>query len=99
MIRFEVTCEPECPDLGGGGYMAYRSTMATAFEEQVRRLGLDEGTCVASKQLRRWCELNKDRYYIPEWLLKRWGISVEADTVVSRAPEARSHARAWPRAS
>src|SRR5580700_6868015 len=27
----------------------------------------------------RWCESNKNRYYIPEWLLKRWGIFVDAE--------------------
>jgi hypothetical protein len=56
--------------------MAYLSTLPTAFEQQVRKLGLDERTCVASKVLRLWCEENKDRYYIPEWLLERWGMTV-----------------------
>src|ERR1700757_4749052 len=56
--------------------MAYLSTLPTAFERQVRKLGLDERTCVASKVLRLWCEENKDRYYIPEWLLARWGMTV-----------------------
>lgn len=52
--------------------MDYQSTMPTAFEKQVRKLGLVLWTCVASKELRQWCELNKDRCYIPEWLLERW---------------------------
>jgi hypothetical protein len=51
--------------------------LPTAFEEQVQKLGLTEQTCVASEELRRWCERNKDRCYIPEWLLKRWQISVD----------------------
>ena len=49
----------------------------TAFEEQVQRLGLNEETYATSFELRRWCERNKDRCYIPEWLLKRWQISVD----------------------
>lgn len=49
----------------------------TAFDEQARKLGLNEQNCVASEELRRWCERNKDRCYIPEWLLKRWQISVD----------------------
>jgi hypothetical protein len=57
--------------------MTYLSALPTAFERQVRKLRLDEGTCVASRALRLWCEKNKDRYYIPEWLLARWGMSVE----------------------
>jgi hypothetical protein len=51
--------------------------LPTAFDEQARKLGLNEQICVASEELRRWCERNKDRCYIPEWLLKRWGISVD----------------------
>ncbi len=27
--------------------------------------------------LRNWCERNKNRCYIPEWLLEEWGIAVE----------------------
>jgi len=63
--------------------MAYLYTSATAFERQARKLGLNERTCVASKVLRLWCEENKDRYYIPEWLLARWGMTVTP----SLAPE------------
>ncbi len=49
----------------------------TAFEEQVGKLGLNDQTCATSEELRRWCICNKDRCYIPEWLLKRWGIAVD----------------------
>jgi hypothetical protein len=51
----------------------------TAFDEQVRRLGLNDQTCATSEALRRWCEHNKDHCYIPEWLLKEWGISVDGE--------------------
>jgi hypothetical protein len=49
----------------------------TAFEEQVQKLGLNEQTCETSEKLRQWCQCNKDRCYIPERLLKRWGITVD----------------------
>src|ERR1700674_1144008 len=49
----------------------------TGFEQQVQRLGLNEQTCAASRELKQWCERNKDSHYIPEWLLKRWGMSVD----------------------
>jgi hypothetical protein len=49
----------------------------TAFDEQARKLGLNEQTCATSNELRQWCHRNKDRCYIPEWLLKRWRISVD----------------------
>jgi hypothetical protein len=40
-------------------------------------LRLNHDTCVASRELRRWCEENCNRCYVPEWLLKEWGITVE----------------------
>lgn len=49
----------------------------TAFEEQVQKLGLNEQTCATSEKLRQWCQSNKDRSYVPEWLLKRRQISVD----------------------
>lgn len=50
----------------------------TQFEMQVERLGLSSAQYVASPQLKRWCEHNRNRCYVPEWLLKAWGIEVEA---------------------
>ena len=57
--------------------MAISFTLPTAFERQVRKLDLNQRTCANSRALRRWCERNKDRCYIPEWLLAKWGINVE----------------------
>jgi hypothetical protein len=51
--------------------------VATEFETQVRHLGLTKQTCTGSVALRNWCERNKNRCYIPEWLLEEWGIAVE----------------------
>jgi hypothetical protein len=51
--------------------------LPTAFDQQVQKLGLTEQTCATSEELRQWCERNKDRCYIPEWLLKRWRIAVD----------------------
>jgi hypothetical protein len=64
--------------------MAYQLTMPTAFEEQLRKLGLDERTCVASQALRLWCERNKNWRYIPEWLLARWGMVVNTYVIERR---------------
>ena len=49
---------------------------ATEFEMQVRQLGLTKQTCADSTELRRWCERNRNRCYVPEWLLGVWGIPV-----------------------
>jgi len=50
--------------------------IATEFEKQVQQLGLTKKTCADSAQLRNWCERNRNRCYIPEWLLATWGIDV-----------------------
>lgn len=52
---------------------------ATEFEMQARHLGLTQKTYAGSAELRRWCERNRNRCYIPEWLLHEWGI--EADSL------------------
>jgi hypothetical protein len=51
---------------------------ATEFEKQLRQLGLTKETCAGSTELRKWCEINRNRCYIPERLLEAWGISVDS---------------------
>ncbi len=51
--------------------------MLTQFELQVELLGLSNAQYVASPQLKRWCERNRNRCYVPEWLLKEWSITVD----------------------
>ncbi len=53
------------------------SSTVTEFENQMRRLKLNESNCAGSDELRLWCERNKNRSYIPEWLLMHWEISVD----------------------
>ena len=52
---------------------------ATAFEMQVRHLHLAPEAYVFSDQLRIWCKSNRNRCYIPEWLLDEWQIRVDAN--------------------
>jgi hypothetical protein len=52
-------------------------TVPTEFEDQIEKLGLTHQTCVGSEKLKQWCVRNKDRCYIPEWLLKAWSIPVD----------------------
>src|SRR5215472_4309925 len=42
------------------------------FEIQVRRLRLSRQDYEASTELKEWCFSNKNKCYIPEWLLERW---------------------------
>jgi hypothetical protein len=55
------------------------AAMPTEFETRMRELHLTQDTCAASHELRRWCENNRNRHYVPEWLLKAWGIRVDPD--------------------
>ena len=52
--------------------------LVTEFEAQVRRLALLEAEYVSSRELRLWCDRNRNRVYVPEWLLREWGMHVEA---------------------
>ena len=52
--------------------------LPTEFEMRVRQLQLTAETYSSSRQLRAWCERNRNRLYVPEWLLKEWGITVDA---------------------
>ncbi len=51
--------------------------LRTEFEVQVKRLGLTKAEYVTSAALKAWCERNRNRVYIPEWLLKEWRIEVD----------------------
>jgi hypothetical protein len=53
-------------------------TLLTEFEMQVERLRLTKAEYVSSAELKHWCERNRNRVYVPEWLLAAWGIEVEA---------------------
>jgi hypothetical protein len=53
-------------------------TTVTEFDTQLTKLGLTKQTCVASVELRRWCESHRTRCYIPEWLLEAWGIPIDS---------------------
>jgi hypothetical protein len=52
--------------------------LATEFELRVGHLQLTPEMYAASRELRIWCERNKNRVYIPEWLLEKWGLTVDA---------------------
>lgn len=56
------------------GNWAVPTTMTTAFETRARELNLIAATYFDSEDLPRWCEDNREKCYIPEWLLKAWGL-------------------------
>jgi len=52
--------------------------LATEFELRARQLHLTPDMYAASHGLRLWwCERNRNRVYVPEWLLEEWGIAVD----------------------
>ena len=65
------------PNWGHGQPFHGAPPAATEFEVQVHQLRLTKETCADSTELRKWCERNKNRCYIPEWLLDQLGISVD----------------------
>jgi len=62
-----------------GRPMLPASVLCTEFEMQVRQLRLTIETYAFSAELRTWCERNRNRFYIPEWLLDEWGFRVDAN--------------------
>ena len=53
--------------------------LLTEFDIEVARLRLKRQDYVASVPLKRWCDRNRNRVYVPEWLLVEWGMKVETD--------------------
>jgi len=51
--------------------------LATEFELQVRHLQLRPEMYSSSRELHAWCKENRNRIYIPEWLLEKWRINVD----------------------
>jgi hypothetical protein len=51
--------------------------LATEFELRVRHLQLTPEMYTSSIELRTWCEHNRNRCYVPEWLLEEWSITVD----------------------
>jgi hypothetical protein len=51
--------------------------LPTEFEVRVKQLQLTVEMYTSSLELRAWCEQNRNRCYVPEWLLKEWDITVD----------------------
>jgi hypothetical protein len=59
--------------------MPFGPALPTQFELQIRHLRLRPETYASSAELRRWCLKNRNRCYIPEWLLDAWDIPVDPE--------------------
>ena len=67
--------------------------LLTEFEEQVEELGLCPSEYEASVQTRNWCRRNANTRYVPEYLLKLWGIKLKENLGESNATSAGCSAR------
>jgi hypothetical protein len=56
---------------------AQLAAMPTEFELHAKSLRLTEKQYASSNELRVWCKQNKNRCFVPEWLLTEWGMLVE----------------------
>jgi hypothetical protein len=68
------------PNWGSGQPARLARAVPAEFEVQVRLLGLSKQTYAASSELRRWCERNRNRCYVPNWLLDVWEIPVDTNS-------------------
>ena len=60
-----------------GRPMPAEPVVPTEFERETQKLRLTAEMYVTSTQLRTWCERNRHRCFVPEWLLKEWHFSVD----------------------
>ncbi len=51
--------------------------LLTEFEMRVRQLRLTPEMYTSSAELHTWCQQNRNQRYVPEWLLKEWGFTVD----------------------
>ena len=61
----------------GKGYLSLGPNTPSEFENEMKRLRLTKETCAGSTELRIWCQKNKNRCYVPEWLLSLWDMDVD----------------------
>lgn len=57
--------------------LSHTPAPATEFEQLVGQLHLAKEMYTSSRELYVWCRRNRNRVYIPEWLLKKWNLTVD----------------------
>ena len=60
-----------------GNRLAPVPALLTEFEMTVANLRLKQSDYVTSVELKLWCGRNRNRVYVPEWLLREWRMQVE----------------------
>ena len=67
------------PRWSSGNCVVDAPTGPTRFELEAARLGLTEREIPGSRQMFDWSRRHANNYYVPEVLLKFWGITVRDD--------------------
>jgi hypothetical protein len=65
------------PNWGKPAQSGVLTPTMTEFEQAVRKFNLEPDEYVNSVRLREWVERNRHSKYIPESLLKAWGLDVQ----------------------
>ena len=65
---------PGNPRWSSGNLPAPPPKVPGEFETFAKQLGLNEQNYADSPELRAWCKENRNRCYVPQWLLKQWGL-------------------------
>jgi hypothetical protein len=65
------------PNWGKPELLSMATPTLTEFEQTVLKLNLKPDQYVTSVQLREWAEQNGHSKYVPESLLRAWGIKVQ----------------------
>jgi hypothetical protein len=76
-IQTEVFMSHRRGNPNWGRAMAFAPALPTEFELIARRLRLTPQMYASSRELKSWCESNRNRCYVPEWLLKEWNLQVD----------------------
>jgi hypothetical protein len=66
------------PNWGKPEMMGRVEPTATEFQRVASEFNLQPDEYISSTQLREWASRNKNSKFIPETLLKAWGIEVES---------------------
>lgn len=61
----------------------YGSANVCAFDKLTEQLQLQPEQYAQSSALRAWVKTNRNRRYVPEWLLLAWGLEVDTHGVFS----------------
>ena len=77
MLTHRSTRGRPCGNPNWGKPIPFVPHSLTEFETEVRRLRLTKEMYALSYELHAWCKRNKNRVYIPEWLLQNRGIEVD----------------------